>query len=142
MIVEKCALACLVFRCLYELLVFTPLQRVHLLHEFRIHCCALHCCCDFVISFGPQISGKKPSKKKESYYTSSPPCQKKRKKLYFQSTMFDCAFKTYKEARKRNENRKFDIINSKNFVYIIQVPIGSGVSHRSCDQRDPRIETR
>lgn len=34
--------------------------------------------------------------------------------------MLDCAFQPYKEAR--NEN-----INSKNFIYIIQVPIGSAV---------------
>ena len=52
--------------------------------------------------------------------------------------MLDCAFQTYKEARKRNENRKFDNINSKNFIYIIQVPIGSEVGHGTPDQGDPR----
>ena len=56
--------------------------------------------------------------------------------------MLDCAFQTYKEARKRNENRKFDNINSKNFIYIIQVPIGSEVGHGTPDQGDPRIEPR
>ena len=69
------------------------------------------------------------SRKKEKNYTSSPPCSTVR-------------FKHTK--RRENEMRiaNLTLLTQKTVCISSKFPFGSEVRHRSCDQSDPRIETR